>query len=339
MHTVSSILKTGVIILICLLFVAFVYFFVGWPQTSRGTDYGITWSKPYAEFLGLNVNDGLRAALADFGIKQVRIPVYWPYAEPQKGKYDWSWLDQQMTIISQAGAKAILVVGVKQPRWPECWVPDWLSSLSANQRTAERFAYIQAVLDRYGKNSAVLAWQVENEPDFSFGTCDPVSRNVIASEMNLVKTFEERNGTNRPIFTTASGELSSWLGYAGKTDGIGVSVYRNVISPWGIFHYPFPSWFYARKAALVRPFAGMVYVSEFQMEPWVKGNLPTMSLEEQFKTFSLASMKDNFVYASRLNFPWVDFWGAEWWYWMKTQKNHPEFWETAKIFFQSQKHS
>ena len=76
-----------------------------------------------------------------------------------------------------------------------------------------------------------------------------------------------------------------------------------------------------------------MYVSEFQMEPWTQGDIKTASLEDQFYTFDELQLKKNLIYASRINVPEIHFWGAEWWYWMKTQKGHPEFWEGMKKVF------
>lgn len=69
------------------------------------------------------------------------------------------------------------------------------------------------------------------------------------------------------------------------------------------------------------------------MEPWVHGDIREIKPEDQFYTFDIKQMEKNIVYAERLKLFEVDFWGAEWWYWMKTQKGHPEFWDRMKKVF------
>ncbi|MDO8583901.1 MAG: beta-galactosidase [bacterium] len=331
--TVLSVLRLiGWILLACAaLIVAF--FYIGYPSRSKTTTYGMTWSKTYADYLGIDVNAGLRAALTDFPeMKEVRIPAYWTEVEPTRGTWKWDWLDQQLKIVQKADAKVILAVGAKQPRWPECWVPTWAEQLSEKERQDARMTYVRAVLDRYGKHPAIVAWQVENEPDFAFGTCDHTPRDFIRHEIQTVKNrLAELHPSDRPpVYTTESGELSTWVGYAAVTDGVGISVYRTIYAPWGIFNYPLFPWYYDRHALLVKPWLKYVYVSEFQMEPWVKEDMLTSSMEEQFKTFSIERMKKNFVYAERIHLPSVHYWGVEWWYWMKIKNGHPEFWDEAK---------
>jgi hypothetical protein len=49
-------------------------------------------------------------------------------------------------------------------------------------------------------------------------------------------------------------------------------------------------------------------------------------------------MRNSFQYSRKLGMASVDFWGVEWWLWMKEKRNHPEFWEEAKAFFDGQAH-
>ena len=69
------------------------------------------------------------------------------------------------------------------------------------------------------------------------------------------------------------------------------------------------------------------------MEPWVKTTIPEASLEEQYRTFNLQKMQKNITHAKNMGVSRIDFWGVEWWYYMKTIHNTPEFWEQAKQIF------
>ncbi|MSR85348.1 hypothetical protein EXS71_02845 [Candidatus Uhrbacteria bacterium] len=300
---------------------------ITWPQKQKlNTIYGITWSKPYAESLGINSTEGLRAALDDLHIKNFRIPAYWSEIWIEE-RLHWEDLDEQLDLIASRQGKVILSIGAKQPRWPEYWIPNWVTPLPKDERERGQLGYVKAVIKRYDHHPAVIAWQVENESQFPFGTGDEQSPEFVQQEMQLVRSL-----STHPIYTTDSGELSTWLDFRHDIDRLGISVYRVVKNRYiGIWHYWFlPPWFYTAKATLISPWIKPVYVSEFQMEPWAETPLHITPLDQQFKTFNLAQMQSNFSYAQKMNMPSIYFWGAEWWYWMKIKMNHPEFWEQAK---------
>jgi len=314
------------------------YFFAGWPTKSTDTTYGITWSKTYADYLGIDPQAGLKAAVEDLGVKYFRIPVYWTEVEPKQGEFQFDWLKAQLDEIAAHGGKAILVVGAKQPRWPECWVPDWAKALPTDQEQAAQLAYDKKVFDTFASHPAVLAWQVENEPEFLFGTCGRQSKEFTRKEISSVKQWEQDTqtaGKRQPVYTTTSGEWSTWLEFAGATDGVGISTYRVVRLTSGmIFRYFFlPPWAYTRKALIAAVWAGPIFVSEMQMEPWMTHGLTDPNDPQIAETMDMNRMKSNLAFASEMHMPSVYFWGAEWWYWMKVKGNHPEYWDTMKAFF------
>ena len=314
------------------------YFFIGWPTKGTDTAYGVTWSKTYADYLGIDPQAGLKATVEDLGVKYFRIPVYWTEVEPQQGQFHFDWLKAQLDEIAVHGGKAILVVGAKQPRWPECWVPDWAKALATDKKQEAQLTYVKTVFDVFASHPAVLAWQVENEPGFAFGTCDHLDRVFTDREIAAVKQMERITFSadkRHPVYTTASGEWSAWLDYAGKTDGIGISTYRVVrLSSGMIFSYFFlPPWSYARKAAIASIWAGPIFVSEMQMEPWMTHGLADPNDPQMTETMDISRMKSNLAFASEMHMSSVYFWGAEWWYWMKVKGNHAEYWDTMKAFF------
>jgi len=333
--------KTWQWILLAVIGIPLLYFFSGWPTKDPNTAYGITWSKPYAEELGLNSDVGLSATMQDLGVKRVRLPAYWALIEPQKGSYDFPWLDSQFNIVEQQGGSITLAIGSRLPRWPECWEPDWVKNLSPSDREAAQLAYIQAVYKRYAGRSSIMAWQVENEMSFTFfADCQGLTKDLVTKELDYVRGQEQMLGANkRPVMTTDSGELSTWLSLAGHVDGKGVSIYRIVTNPFlGVIRYWFvPPWTYARKALLASPFVGPIHISEFQMEPWSNAPLERLSNSDLFVTFDAKQMEKNLKYAEQLHMPEVYFWGAEWWYWMKETRQHPEFWDQMQQFFVSHK--
>ncbi len=292
---------------------------------------GVTFSKPYAEEFKLDPDEVLAASLNDLNIRRFRIPAYWSLLEPQKGKWDWAWLDRELDSVAAKQGSVVLAVGEKLPRWPECWIPDWAVNLSNGEREQAVLDYMNQVINRYKNHPAVKSWQVENEPGFPFGKCPETADGLFDKEIKLVRSLD-----TKPIATTDSGELSFWT-LGGRVDRLGVSVYRVVIGPLGIFHYWFvPPQFYLRKGQAMSLLWGIknFYISEFQMEPWTKRvTLLETPIDEQMQTFDLKQMMNNISFAKNSGISTIDYWGVEWWYWMKTTQNRPEFWETAKTIF------
>jgi hypothetical protein len=322
------------------LFVVFsfvLFFFFGTPPRVN-TRFGFTWSHPYARQLGLEPQKSFELALDDLKPAHVRIPAYWSEIEKERGTYDWSELDAQLDATAQRGIQVTLVLGSRVPRWPECWEPEWVKALNAPERYDVQMAYTKAVYARYLEHSSIVTWQVENEAFFnSYISCPGLTKNIVLDEMQLVRDTEKARPLEkrRPVITTDSGEWSLWIGFLGKVDGIGISVYRAVLTRWAgrISYWYFTPMFYWRRAHIASQWAGPIFVSEFQMEPWVTQDIEDTTDEEQFRTLDLARMRDSFQYSRKLGMPAVDFWGVEWWLWMKQTRNHPEFWEEAKAFF------
>ncbi len=327
--------KWSIWVFVLLPVVLFGYLYFPFPTESLNTQYGVTWSKPYAEALGIDSQQGLIAALDDLGVRRFRIPVYWSEAEKTRGTYDFSAVQAQLDEIAKRKGTVVLAIGSRLPRWPECWEPEWVKSLDKAERIEAQFQYIRAAYNKFTDHPTVVAWQVENEPTIRFfGECKDYTSDLVSAELKLVRGLElqTRPRDRRSIITTHAGEISTWLGYAGEADEIGISVYRKVVNPViGIISYEFiPAQAYMIHADLVRPWTGPTFVSEFQMEPWSDMPLQETAIEKQMITFDLEQMKRNIHFSKYLHFDFVDFWGVEWWYWMKEKKGMPEFWELAK---------
>ena len=58
----------------------------------------------------------------------LRLPVYWDEVEKEPGNYDFSQTDKYMEILERRKIETVLVLGFKQPRWPECFQPLWSKS-------------------------------------------------------------------------------------------------------------------------------------------------------------------------------------------------------------------
>jgi hypothetical protein len=298
-------------------------------KTTGPMQVGVTFSAPYARELSLDWRETLTETLDDLGVRYFRIPAYWSIVEPKKGLFSWTETDYEMDEIAARNGNVTLAIGAKLPRWPECWIPVWAQSLSAADEHTARLLYVQKVVERYRAHPALEAWQVENEALFPFGVCPKPDRAFLKEEIALVRSLDP----NHPVFTTDSGELSTWLSVGPLADGLGVSTYRVVLTPQKkILRYTWiPPYWYARHALLVSAFVKGVYISEFQMEPWASVIIDPVTT--QSKTFSTAQMMDNFAYADRMRIQRISFWGVEWWWWMKVKHNDSSFWDLARTYF------
>ena len=284
-------------------------------------EYGISFDKDHASYLGLDWKKTYLAALDDLKPKYIRLLAKWDEIEKKQGKFDVSFLDWQMNEAGKRGVKVALVVGQKTPRWPECHIPKWASQSSMSE-------YIKYVVERYKNNSALDIWQVENEPfiDFKFGECKNFDEDSVALEVALVKSLDDKH----KIMLTDSGEMGIGFRASRLSDIFGSTLYRIVKTPCGyIWKYHWlPAGAYKLKARLWGKGYENFYVSELQAEPWMNGAHPNdLSISEQERTLSVEQLQKNINYASRVGASRAYLWGVEWWYWMKEKNNDSRYWE------------
>ncbi|MEK7481635.1 MAG: beta-galactosidase [Patescibacteria group bacterium] len=299
------------------------------PETSIA--YGVTFSKPHAEFLGLNWQETLLAALDDLNIRHFRIAAYWNQIEPQDDQFDFSALDWQVNEIAKRGGKITVAIGQRLPRWPECHTPAWAESLNQGQQEQKIMQMLPVVISRYEDNPAVVRWQVENEPLLPFfGRCAPPDEKFFEREVALVRRMDQ----TRPLMTTASGELDDWDRTGSYVDILGVSLYRTIWKRFiGYIDYPLPAAFYKLRAESVKEVVPDIVLSELQAEPWLSGAPQDVPLDEQYRSMNPARFQKLMAYARATGFDEIYLWGVEWWYWLKTKHEKSEMWEAARTVF------
>lgn len=317
-------------VIIFVLFWAFDLFF---SQKSPNLQYGVSFSAPYAQSLGLDTEEVYQGLLNDLKIKRLRLPVYWNLVEPQPDRFDFRQTDRLLDTAKSQNVEVILAVGYKLPRWPECYQPSWAVSFNPKQRQEKVLNYLSQTINHFRNRPEVVAWQVENEPLLDFGLCEKRPDGFLQEEVRLVKSLD-----SRPVIITDSGELGAWTHAMSTGDVMGTTLYRQVWNPlFGFFNYPMPPLFYNLKAYIIKnTFARNsqgVFITELQAEPWPPGKpLSGVSLKDQLKSFTLRQFQDTISYAARTGFVEQYLWGVEWWYYMKTQ-GHPEYWDFAKTLF------
>jgi len=310
-----------------------VYFFVGFAYPAKNMTWGVNYSVKQTEFLKIDARETYLAMLDDLGARNVKIAVYWDLIEKEKGKYDFEELDWQMKEAEKRNASVILAVGMKVPHWPECHLPQWARDLDKEGQQQAILDMLQTTVSRYKDSSSLAAWQVENEPLLRFGACPWYDEDFWRREIAFVKI----NDTAHPVITTDSGELSFWLRSSmSGADIVGVTTYKKVWQQQLRMYvsYIFPSVFYHRRAEVVKGlFNKDVIGTELQAEPWCANSIMNSSLKEQAQTMNLKQFKKNVDFARKTGIDTFYFWGAEWWYYMKTVNNDSSIWDEAKQLF------
>jgi len=322
--------KKILIIVVFLTIVISIIYFIYIPR-KENVVYGVTFSKPFAEHLGLDWKETYLAILDDAGARRIRIPSYWTEIEPEKNKYLFENLDWQVEEAEKRNTKIIIVLGQKQPRWPECHIPEWAEKLSENERQEELLEIIEKVVERYKNKKNITAWQIENEPFLPYGECPKLDEDFLDEEITLVRSLD-----NRPIVISDSGELGTWYNAAKRADILGTTLYRIVWDKYlGYVHYPIASVSYRIKAAVIMYLTGVekIIIVELQAEPWGPKMIIDTPLEEQYKSMDLEQFRENVEYVRKIEFSEAYLWGVEWWYWLKTEKNDDRIWEEAKKVF------
>ncbi len=302
---------------------------------NKNVEYGVTFSAPYAQSLGLDWKQVYLDMLNDLKPKYLRLSAYWDSVEQQKDSYNFEEMDFQITQAESHNTKVVLAVGRRLPRWPECHDPGWIKNLSGDDLKNAQYSYVEQVVDRYKNNPAVTAWQVENEPFLgSFGICPQLDKNLLDGEIALVKQLDP----DRPVIITDSGELSFWIYSGARGDIFGTTFYRYVFSDvfkryWTNY---IPAIYYRFKGGiftLLHP-GKKIVIMELEAEPWTTKGITSTPIDEQFKTMSMDNFNTIVGIAKSTGFSPQYLWGVEWWYWMKNQ-GHPEFWDKAKLLFKN----
>lgn len=306
---------------------------------AETTEWGITFSIPYAKGLEINWQEAYVALLDDLGVRSLRIPAYWPLIEPQDNQWDFADIDWMIEEASKRDAEVLLVIGRRLPRWPECHIPNWASDFSESDQQHQILQMLEHVVLRYRDNPTITRWQVGNEPYVEFfGTCPKPDADFIESTFSLVRSLDP----TRSIVATDSGELGSFWRTARHGDVLGSTMYKVVPrgnARFGYTKWYLPAWFYRKKANLAHRLApnfNSFIIAELQAEPWA-GNafIAELSPEEQDRSVDIEQFKKNIAFAKKAKIEQVYLWGAEWWYWTWQQQGRPEFWEATRHLFDS----
>lgn len=294
---------------------------------------GASFVPSYAQSFGLDPADTLDAIINDLGIKHIRLVSYWEHGEATPGTYDFSFLDWQMEKARASGVKVSLAIGLRQPRWPECHMPDWAKQMPMSQWQPRLMDYMRATVERYKDDPTLESWQLENEFFLkAFGICPDFSRERLVAEYDLIKSLDSVH----PVIVSRSNNALGWPAGEPIPDISAVSVYKRV---WDktltrrYYEYPFPAWFYGFLGGIGQIMNGNdLFIHELQAESWLPEGfeMSAATNEEHYKSMGPDRVKSRLDYAVSTGMRRFDLWGVEWWYYMKEKRGAPEIWETAK---------
>ncbi|MCX6738004.1 MAG: hypothetical protein NTY11_01120 [Candidatus Parcubacteria bacterium] len=323
-----KILKIILSVLLIIIIGVFVFLFVGKATPAEKINWGTVFSQKHAELMGLDWKENYLAILDDLQIKNLKLIAYWDLIEKEPGVFDFTDIDWQINEADKRGAKILLVIGRKVPRWPECHMPQWIGSLDIESQKIKTLEMVERIVSHYKNSPAIKYWQVENEPLYPFGECVLLGDEFLKQEIKQVKSLD-----NRPVVISDSGEYSLWFKAAKLGDVLGFTLYKNVWFKELKRHvtYPFPAIYYNRKAWLIKEIFNKSSICvELQAEPWGSTLLYDSPLEEQAKSMNLEKFKKIIQFAKNTGTDTFYLWGSEWWYWMKTKQNQPEIWDEVK---------
>jgi len=326
-------------ILVVLVTLGTAYFFLSTKNKNQEQEpikYGVSFNTLYVRELNLEPKEVFDVIVDDLGVKHFRLAAHWNMVEPENGVWDFSELDYQVEKSLEAGADIIMGVGRRLPRWPECHVPDWASSLDWEDQKKEIREYIEVVIDRYKDYDHIINWQVENEPFlgvFATEHCGKLDVDFLDEEIALVKSLDSDKG--REILITDSGNLGLWARPYKRGDLFGTSVY---VYLWNPDIGPFKSFlkpsFYRFKSNVMKLLFGdkETLLIELSLEPWLLQPVVDTSIDIQLERMDINKFTEIVDFAKETQFQRQYLWGAEWWYFMK-KNDHPEFWNEAKEVF------
>lgn len=301
---------------------------------EKNVNFGVTFSPRYASELMLDPKKIYLEMLDDLKVKTVRLPVYWDEVETVPGKFNFSRIDYYLNEAQKRNVEIILSLGLKQPRWPECFYPIWAKDLTPSLKAQKILRLIKEEVKHFKKYSNITYWQVENEPLLNFGLCDPppnqVTLEMLKREIEVVKALD-----SRPVMLTDTGELSTWVDILNLADSVGVSLYRTVWNPtFGLVDYPLPPAFYSAKVALSQMFFGSkpIIISELQAEPWLLKPILDTDVSKLEKLFPLSKLKEHVQFAKETGIEEIYLWGIEWYYYMG-KHGHPQYLDYIKSLF------
>jgi hypothetical protein len=317
---------------------------------------GTTFSRVQCAYLDMDPRKTYLDIL-DMGFDLIRLGAYWSHIEKQEGVFDFSELDWQIEEAGKKKMPVVVTVGMKAPRWPEYFIPDWVlqkvhirygRDVSKNAYLRERtLGFIKAVVTRYKDNPAVKFWQVENEPLMHIGPekCY-IGRAFLEEEVRLVRDID---GGRRPVILTTATYPNRFLRVISNLftkhdyireclaicDIMAINVYSMVghrsfgLDLYFIVNPGEFDLYFSKLVAMIKESGKIPWVTELQAEPWEPGHLVYTGREEP-RTGKRDETVRNFRALKEMGVDTVLLWGSEYWLYRRDRFGDTRWVKTAR---------
>ncbi len=292
-------------------------------------EIGASFAHPHLSSMGYDPQKVLED-FAGLGLGWIRLGCYWNEIEPQENNYDFSQLDPLIKFCEHKKIKVVLTVGMKAPRYPEYYVPDWVDP---KQQENLVLKFIQKCIDRYKNYNCIKVWQIENEP---FDPAGPkwqrLTKDLLQKECDLVRNIDPKR---KILINLWGNELSKRKEYKKALDIADIAGFDFYLR----HPLPFLKWLrrYFGPLDSVKKIKQIVdeiksqkkdfWIVELQTEPWEPEE--TLTNKKNPKSFLPEHFQKNLAYGTQFEPSVILLWGFEWWY-HKKQCGDNRYWDEAK---------
>jgi hypothetical protein len=328
---------------------------------GEAVQVGVTFSPREATYRNLPWQEAFNAAL-DASPALMRVGVYWNEVEATRGTYDFSTVDWLLDQASLRHQRVLLTVGMKAPRWPEYYLPEWLASRvavprrgvvsdDAQVRTATR-ALLTATVEHLRDRPMVAAWQVENEPlDAAGPHLWRIDADFLAEEIALVRSLDTAH--QRPIVVntfvdtqpgvllpaTRSAVWSRARQALATADVLGLDVYPSrTLRVFGAeLTVRWPAWIWSGLLGQLHELASSqhkdAWIVEVQAEPWMStgGRLPPPAWPGA--VVAPSSVEGVVGRLEAVGYRTILLWGVEHWEAQRSHGQDSSWWSAASAAF------
>ena len=162
---------------------------------------GTTYSHREISFLKLD-NEKAFSDLLELGFDIIRLGCYWDEIQPQKDTWSFTQIKKYLSLCEEKDQKVLLTIGMKSPRWPEYYIPEWLKEREMSTLFPEVSHFFQKCIEELQEFTCITHWQVENEPTGKSGPDQlTIPLSFLEKEVALVRSLD-----TRPIVINAWGD-------------------------------------------------------------------------------------------------------------------------------------
>lgn len=304
---------------------------------------GATFSHRHLGWLGLDKFEAIKE-FKRLGLTYIRLGCYWSEIEEKEGQFSFEEIEPLVEFCELNKISVALTVGMKAPRHPEYYIPEWLlpkldlrknhvMTLDDKLLLYKTSVFIEKVIRHFKTSKAIKVWQVENEPVDSPDQINKwtIRADFLAEEISLAKRLDTRE-----ILINLWGNELSKRNYYSKVlriaDIIGFDIYlkRPVMLLNKFIKYIGPLETKGRLAETVQEIRRTdkkIWITELQAEPWEPNEGITSKANPP--SFLPENLQSNVEYARALNPEIVFLWGFEYWY-LRKIKGDSRYWDAAK---------